>query len=216
MIQTLSWLNYCGACIIEIYIMSLEWYSFLTLYSFSVQNKQYLSSSENILPVGLKMYQTVFKYQQSFPFPDLWFEFRQHFKEREVGKNRLLFDIIYRLALAYPSGSVNLASKLLFKYIRPCASTVAKMLHTVQIFCFCKSRKGGKKESRNSSVKKKGGRKKKEIKCCWCWGVVGGGLVCFIVCFCFCCCCYLKKKQKTSHNYFGFITWFCYFSVSIT
>lgn len=142
--------------------MSLEWYSFLILYSFSVQNRQNLSSSENILSVGSKMYQWVFRHQQSFPFPDLLFKFRQHFTEREIGKNGLLFNIIYRLALAYLSSSINLPSKPLLKYIRTCASTVAKILHTVQIFC-CK--------------KERGEEKKKKIKCCWCWGVVGGFFV---------------------------------------
>lgn len=96
------------------------------------------------------MYQRVSKHQQSFFFPDLLFEFR-HFTEREVGKTRLLFNIIYRLTLAYTSGSINLASKPLLKYIRPCTSTVAKILHTVLIFC---------------CTKEKGKEKKKKIKSC--------------------------------------------------
>lgn len=112
-----------------------------SLYSVSVQKREYFSNSENILSVGLKIYLRVFKYQQSCPFPDLLFKFRQHFTEREVGKNRLLFNIIYRLALAYHSSSVNLSSKPPLKYIRPCASTAAKILHTLQILC-CKKESG--------------------------------------------------------------------------
>lgn len=161
--------------------MSLEWYSFLILYSFSVQNRQNLSSSENILSVGSKMYQWVFRHQQSFPFPDLLFKFRQHFTEREIRKNGLLFNIIYRLALAYLSSSINLPSKPLLKYIRTCASTVAKILHTVQIFC-CKKERGEEKKKENKVLLMLGG----------CGRVFCVSFGVFLICVCFCCYCNLK------------------------